>query len=199
MKTPNTSEQSTTDNNGSIVAGDVAVSRWCPSARQTTRFMTTAMLVAPLAFATGLVAQAPARDRSGTWVLDVHSSDFGGAPAPTSDSLVITRSGQMYQVDQYANNGGTMQHVTSQWPIGDGQVTNEIPEQTASMRSTVTMRGDTATFTGDISLQGQVVAHQTGRESLSPDGKTLTRVVDIEPLVGSSGTIHVVAVYLKKR
>jgi len=162
------------------------------------RFVTRVFFIVPFISTTPLVAQSPARDRSGTWVLDIQNSNFGGAPAPASDSMTITRSGTMYQVDQYANAGTGAQHVSSQWPVGDGQVTNEVPEQGASMHSTITMRGDTATFTGEISLQGQVVATQSGRESLSPDGRTMTRVVDIQPLIGSSGPLHIVAVYLKK-
>jgi hypothetical protein len=62
------------------------------------------------------------------------------------------------------------------------------------------VQGDTITFTGDVSMQGQVVATQSGREFLSPDGRTLTQVVDMQPAIGSStAPVRMTMVYRKKR
>jgi len=165
------------------------------------RIVTGALLVVQLVSAGGLAAQSsPGHDLSGTWVLDLAKSNFGGGPTPTGDSMTITRAGGMYQIDEYAAVTEGPQHAKSQWPVGDGQVSNEMPEQGASMRTTIKMRGDTATFSGDLSVQGQSVATQVGRQFLSRDGKILTRIVDIQPTVaGATDPIHIVSVYLKKR
>jgi hypothetical protein len=135
-------------------------------------------------------------------VLDLARSSFGSAPTPSADSMIITRFGAMYKIDEYAAVSEGPQHAVTQFPVGDGQVTNEVPSEGGSMRATMTvkMRGDTATFSGDISLQGQSVATELGEQFLSADGKTLTRIVDIQPTVaGATDPVHIVTVYGRRR
>jgi hypothetical protein len=158
------------------------------------------LLLLQLAAVSSLAAQSSRHDLSGIWVLDIAKSSFGGSPAPAGDSMVVTRSGGMYQIDQYTIISQGPQHMTSQWPVGDGQVTNEIPEQGATTHSRITMRGDTAMFSGDITVQGQAIATESGSQFVSADGKTLTRIADIQPqIAGASDAMHMVTVYDRKR
>ena len=91
-----------------------------------TGYRACALLV--LLLPTGVVA-AQARDLSGTWVLNLSKSSFGNAPAPSVDSLVITRSGGMYHVDESTITAEGPSHMTFEMPVGDGEVTNNVPPQ----------------------------------------------------------------------
>jgi hypothetical protein len=158
------------------------------------------LLLFQVVAASTLAAQSSRRDLTGTWVLDIAKSSFGSSPAPASDSMIVTRSGGMYRIDQYTIISEGPQHMTSQWPVGDGRVTNEIPEQGATTHSTITMQGDTAIFSGDITVQGQAIATESGSQFVSADGKTLTRIADIQPqIAGVSDAMHMVTVYDRKR
>ena len=149
-----------------------------------------------------LVAQQPTPagpDLTGTWVINIAKSDFGTLPPPTIDSSVITRVGPMYQIDATSNFGGRgTQHSVLKWPVGAGESTNDLPNG-ATIHTTTKIDHDTATFASSISVQGQPVALQTGRVYRSPDGKTLTRELEIQPLAGpNTDPIHFRLVYDRK-
>jgi hypothetical protein len=146
-----------------------------------------------------LVAQAApstATDLTGTWVINRTKSDFGTMPPPTIDSSTVTRVGTMYQIDATTDFGGQgTQHRVFNWPVGEGETTTELPNG-ASMNTTTKLQHDTTTFSSTISVQGQTVALQTGRMYRSPDGKTLTREMEIQPLGGpNTEPIHFRLVY----
>jgi hypothetical protein len=134
-----------------------------------------------------LVAQAApssGTDITGTWVINRVKSDFGMMAPPTIDSSTVTRAGTMYQIDGITDFGGQgTQHRVLKWPIGEGETTTDLPNG-ATIHTTTKLQHDTTTFSSTISVQGQTVALQTGRMYRSADGKTLTRELEVQPLVG---------------
>lgn len=138
-------------------------------------------------------------DLSGTWVLNVGKSTLGPMAAPTVDSLVVRRDGSSYHVDVTSDLGEpTVQHFAYAVPVGDGETTINLPTG-AKMHTTFRHRQDTVTFTSEISMQGQDVAHQTGIMYPSAKGRSLIRDVSITPLEGQNAApIHVVLVYDKR-
>jgi len=160
------------------------------------------IVVLLLAPSTRLAAQQAApmgADLTGTWVLNRAKSDFGPLPPPTIDSSTITRVGNVYQIDATSDLGGQgKQHRVLKWPVGEGESTNDVANG-ATVHTTTKVAHDTTTFSSSISMQGQVVALQTGRTYRSADGKTLTRETDIQPVAGpNTDPIHIRLVYDKK-
>lgn len=150
----------------------------------------------------GLAAQqTPAKgaDLTGTWVINLAKSDLGTMPPPTIDSSTITRVGNVYQISSTSDFGGQgTQHRLLTWPVGEGEASNDMANG-ASIRTTTKVLADTTTFSSTISVQGQTVALQTGRTYLSPDGKTMTREMDIQPMAGpSTDPFHFRLVYDRK-
>lgn len=156
-------------------------------------------LLAPSARLAAQQTPPAGTDLTGTWVINLAKSDFGALPPPTIDSSTITRVGTMYQIESTSNFGGQgVQHNVLKWPVGEGEATNELPNG-ATIHTTTKIQHDTTTFSSTISVQGQVVALQMGRTYRSPDGKTLTREMDIQPTAGpSSDPLHFRLVYDKK-
>jgi len=149
----------------------------------------------------GLAAQqAPAKgaDLTGTWVINLAKSDLGTMPPPTIDSSTITRVGNVYEIASTSDFGGQgTQSRVLKWPVGEGEASNDM--NGATIRTTTKVQHDTTTFSSTIAVQGQTVALQTGRTYLSPDGKTMTREMDIQPLAGpSTDPIHFRLVYDRK-
>jgi hypothetical protein len=160
------------------------------------RIMLLVALAAQLpAVRVAVAQQSAAADLSGTWVVNVAKSSFAAMPAPTVDSIVVTRGDGSYQFDATTDFGGQgKQHLVYKWPIGAGEVTNNVSG--ATVHTTITVKGDTLLPTSQISMQGQTVATQTGRVFRSADGKTLTRDVTVQPTSSMSGDpIHIVFVY----
>lgn len=160
------------------------------------------IVFALLASSASLVAQQAlptGTDLTGTWVINRAKSDFGPLPPPTIDSSTVTRVGTMYQIDATTDFGGRgMQHNVLKWPVGEGESTTDMLNG-ATIHTTTKLQHDTTTFTSTISVQGQTIALQSGRTYRSPDGKTLTRELDIQPLAGPNiDPMHFRLVYDKK-
>ena len=150
-----------------------------------------------LSFARPLFAQQTrGADLSGTWVINLAKSNFGRLPPPTVDSFTVTRAGTMYQIEATTDFGGQgRQNLAYKWPVGEGETTTDLSNG-ATMHTTIKAVHDTLTYSTQISVQGQTVALQTGREYLSSNGNLLTREMDIVPLVGpSSEPIHLLLVF----
>jgi hypothetical protein len=144
-------------------------------------------------------AQSPATDLTGTWVVNLAKSNFGTLPPPTVDSFTVTRAGATYQFDATTDVGGQgKQHIMYKWPVGAGEATNDMANG-ATVHTTVKLKGDTMVVASEIKMQSQTVALQTGRVFRSPDGKSLTREVEIQPLGGpSTDPIRLLFVYDKR-
>jgi hypothetical protein len=135
-------------------------------------------------------------------VLNLSKSSFGNSPAPSVDSLVITRSGGMYRVDETTVTAEGPSHMTFEMPVGDGEVTNNVPSQNgqpaSSLHATFAQHGDTVTSTGEITVAGQKVATQASREYLTPDKKSYIRDVNLQLAMGGGVPVHFIAVYDRK-
>jgi hypothetical protein len=144
------------------------------------------------------VVRAQAIDVTGTWVIDMAKSDFGKFPPPSFDTSRVTRRGNQYRVESITDFGGQgPQHIVYMWPVGDGDVINDLPNG-ATMKTTTKMHGDTITFVSQVIVNGNAVASQTGR-MYETAAATLTREVDIQPLVGQSAApLHFVLVYQRR-
>ena len=159
-------------------------------------------LLAPLVLVGVARAQSPAPaqtstpELSGRWVLNTSKSDFGALPTPVGDTAVYTRVGSAYQVVETAASDTGMTHVTYSWPIGAGDVSSDLSDLEVTIQTRVTLRADTATFVSQLRHNGRAVEIETGREYLSPDGKTRTREFDLQSLVNPDEDVrHVVAVF----
>ena len=156
-------------------------------------------LLAPSVDLAAQQAPVTGANLTGTWVINVAKSDFGTLPPPTVDSSTITRVGNVYEITSTSDFGGQgTQTRQLKWPVGEGEASNDLPNG-ATIRTTTKVAHDTTTFSSTIIVQGQTVALQTGRTYLSPDGKTLTREMDIQPMAGpSTDPIHFRLVYDRK-
>jgi hypothetical protein len=161
-----------------------------------------------LALGGALPAQAPSQpqgaraggpDLSGTWVLDKEKSSFGLFPEPTADTSTYTRQDTAYQVVETGSSDSGTTRITYVWPIGTGRVISNLPDEEASVSTTVTQRGDTAMFVSELRHQGKAVEIESGREYLSPDQKTRTREFDLQNLANpDEDEQHVVAVFRRQ-
>jgi hypothetical protein len=133
-------------------------------------------------------------DLSGTWVIDVAKSNFGGVPAPKADTATYKRDGFIYHVEQAADQGRGLVHLESQWPTDSGEVTNNLPDGTNVVVKTHVEHG-VQLFTLSLAKGGQT-ATMSGRIELSPDHQTMTRVVTVVPPGGEP--VNLKLVYVKK-
>jgi hypothetical protein len=141
----------------------------------------------------------PAPDLSGTWVLDKDKSDFGLFPAPAGDTSTYTRQDTLYRVVETGGSDTGTTRITYAWPVGSGRVTSSLPDQDASVTTQVTQRGDTAVFVSQLLHQGRAMEIESGKEYLSPDGKTRTREFDLQNLANpDEDEQHVVAVFRRQ-
>ncbi len=163
--------------------------------------MTVLRILVLLLLPIGEIAAQPS-DLSGRWVLNLSKSSFGNSPAPTMDSLIITRSGGMYHVDENTISPEGPSHMTFEFPVGDGEVTNSVAPQNgqpaSSIHAVFTMHGDTTTSTGEITVAGQKVATQASREYLTPDKRSYVRDVNLQLSMGGGIPVHFIAVYDRK-
>jgi hypothetical protein len=140
-------------------------------------------------------------DFSGVWVLNLAKSDFSGQPVPRGDTARIVRTGNVYQVDQVGDFGpehGRVQKTSYKWPATDGEATTPLP-QGATLHVTVKMKGDTAAFSNEFTVQGTMMLRQTGRDYLSDGGKVMTRDTDLKPMRGDDQEpVHMTLVYDRK-
>jgi hypothetical protein len=133
-------------------------------------------------------------DLSGTWVIDVAKSDFGGVPAPKADTAVYRRDGYIYHVEQAADQGRGLVHLESQWPTDSGEVTNNLPDGTNVVVKTHVENG-VQLFTSSLARGGQT-ATMSGRIEISPDHQTMIRRFTVVPAGGEP--VNLKLVYVRK-
>jgi hypothetical protein len=143
--------------------------------------------------------RATAPDLSGTWVLDKDKSDFGLFPEPGADTATYTREDTVYRVVEAGGSDTGTTRVTYAWPVGTGQVSSNLPDEEASVSTRVTQHGDTALFVSQLRHEGKTMEIESGREYLSPDGKTRTREFDLQNLANpDEDEQHVTAVFRRE-
>jgi hypothetical protein len=165
------------------------------------RRLAVATIVLAMAIAALFLVMCPGRvhgqmvrDLTGTWVLNIAKSDFGGVPGPKSDTWVVTRDGFTYHIKQSADQGQGPVEIHTDWPTDSGDVTNKLPNG-MTMAVKAHREGPAQVFTIAISMSGQT-ASESGRQLLSDDGRTLTRYMTVNPVGGDS--INIRLVYDKK-
>jgi hypothetical protein len=133
-------------------------------------------------------------DLSGTWVINIAKSNFGGVPAPRADTATYRRDGFIYHVVQAADQGRGLVHLESQWPTDSGEVTDSLPDGT---RITVKAHVEHGVqlFTSSLAKGGQT-ATMSGRIEVSPDRQTMTRIFTVVPPAGEP--VNLKLVYVKK-
>jgi hypothetical protein len=133
-------------------------------------------------------------DLSGTWVINVAKSNFGGVPAPRADTATYRRDGFVYHVVQAADEGRGLVHLESQWPTDSGEVTDSLPDGTLINVKTHVEHG-VQLFTSSLAKGGQT-ATMSGRIEVSPDRQTMTRIFTVVPPAGEP--VNLKLVYVKK-
>ena len=133
-------------------------------------------------------------DLTGTWVVNVAKSNFGGFPAPKADTATYTRDGYVYHVEQAADQGQGLVHLKSEWPTDSGDVTDSLPDGTRVVVKAHVEHG-VQLFTSSLAKGGQT-ATMSGRIELAPDHMTMTRIVTIVPPAGEPVNLRLV--YVRK-
>jgi hypothetical protein len=120
----------------------------------------------------GLGAAQAVPNLSGTWVLQVDQSDFGGIPGPTSRTDVIDHQEPRLTIKRTAAANGQETTTTLVYEINGQPFKNMVGA--SEVTSVLHWEGTTLVSVSTVqSPQGEVTI--TDRYSLSDDGKTLTQ------------------------
>ena len=132
---------------------------------------------------------------TGTWNLNLSKSDFDQIPPPVSETLVFTQTGSRFTIEVISDSDRGKENYTLAFPI-DGTDTptpkDTIPA-TAELQilsSKGEWQGMSFVFTEKITYQGNP-GTLISTFTLSPDGKTLTRVMHISVDQGDFNTTSV--------
>jgi len=138
-----------------------------------------------LAWSTAAAAQTSAaqttaapNDLTGTWTWNSAKSVTVGEPAAKSRSWVYVRAGANYQLTQTTDRGEGPQTRNVQWPVGDGTAATTLPNG-LTIHFQMQQHADTTVFLLDGTIDGHSVVTETGRITLSSDGRVLTYVSDL--------------------
>jgi hypothetical protein len=143
------------------------------------------------------VAQVPAvkPDLSGTWTLNLAKSDFDQVPPPQDETLVFSHSGSAYSIATTSNNERGKEIYTLPF-VTDGSDT-PTPEGIFADTASLQYMSTKGEWKGASLVLTQKITYQSGAGSLkstftlSPDGKTLTRVMHISVDQGDYDTTSV--------
>jgi hypothetical protein len=125
--------------------------------------------VAVLAVAGPVSAQSP--DFSGTWVLNLAESNFGGMPAPSSLTQVITQDASSVKAAvKQTSDFGEMAFDFTFTTDGKENVNDAGGMQ---VKSTAKWDGPALVLDSTMDIQGSPMT-MNDRWSLSPDGKRMT-------------------------
>lgn len=133
----------------------------------------TVAAVAALFAGTAAIGAAQAvPNLSGTWVLQVDKSDFGGMPGPASRTDVIDHQEPRLTIKRTAAANGQETTTTLVYEINGHPFKNMVGA--SEVTSTLHWEGTTLVSVSTVqSPQGEVTI--TDRYALSEDGKTLTQ------------------------
>jgi hypothetical protein len=129
-------------------------------------------------------------DLSGTWNLDVAKSNFGQGQGPTSEVDNIIESSDTMKVVT-AQKGGMMGDMnTTETFTTDGKPSSWSGMGDSKVTGTAHWEGDKLIVNAKTDFQGSPVTIND-TYSLSPDGKTLTRVTHVATGMGNFDTTSV--------
>lgn len=151
---------------------------------------------APVPSATNpATATAVRPNLTGTWVLDLARSNYDQVPPPTDETLVFTQAGSGYTVATTSDNDRGKEVYTLPFATDD----TETPTPKGTFSDTAMLRylstkgewkGAALVLTQKIIYDGAPGSLQSSF-TLSPDGKTLTRVMHISVDAGEFDTTSV--------
>lgn len=152
---------------------------------------------APAAAPAAPAVQAPAvkPDLSGTWTLDLAKSDYDQIPPPQDETLVFSHSGPAFSIATTSDNERGKEVYTLPFTT-DG---SETPTPKGVFADTATLQylSTKGEWKGASLVLTQKILYQSGAGSLkstftlSPDGKTLTRMMHISVDQGDFDTTSV--------
>lgn len=142
-------------------------------------------------------AQVPAvkPDLIGTWTLNLDKSNFDQVPPPQDEIIVFSHTGSTYSIATSSNNERGKEVYTLPFAI-DGSET-ATPKDTFSNTATLQYLDTKGEWDGASLVLTQRITYQGGAGTLkstftlSPDGKTLTRVMHISVDQGEFDTTSV--------
>lgn len=132
---------------------------------------------------------------TGTWNLNLAKSDFDQIPPPASETLVFTQTDSHITVAVTSDSDRGKENYTLGFPTDgtDTPTPKETIPATAELQilsSKGEWKGASFVFTEKITYQGNP-GTLTSTFTLSPDGKTLTRVMHISVDQGDFNTTSV--------
>lgn len=142
-------------------------------------------------------AQAPAvkPDLSGTWTLNLSKSNYDQVPPPQDEILVFSHTGSTYSIATTSDNERGKELYTLPFTT-DG---NDTPTPKGTFADTATLQflNTKGEWDGTSLILTQKITYQGGAGTLkstftlSPDGKTLTRMMHISVDQGEFDTTSV--------
>lgn len=141
--------------------------------------------------------QAPAAkpDLSGTWTLNLEKSNFDQVPPPQDEIIVFSHTGSTYSIATSSDNERGKEVYTLPFAT-DGSET-PTPKDTFSDTATLQYLSTKGEWQGGSLVLTQKITYQGGAGTLkstftlSPDGKTLTRMMHISVDQGEFDTTSV--------
>jgi hypothetical protein len=158
---------------------------------------TPAQATAPAATPSASAAQSPAvkPDLTGTWTLDLAKSDYDQIPPPDDETLVFSHNGPTYSIATTSDNERGKEVYTL--PFTTDGIEMPTPKGTFSDTATLQYLSTKGEWKGASLVLTQKIIYQSGAGSLkstftlSPDGKTLTRMMHISVDQGDFDTTSV--------
>ena len=150
---------------------------------------------APPASATAPAPAATAPNLAGTWKLNLAKSDFDQVPPPTSETIVFTRTGADFTIATTSDNERGKEIYTL--PFTPDGTETPTPKGTFANTATLQFLSSKADWQGSSLVLTQKIIYQgapgilKSAFTLSPDGKTLTRVMHISVEQGEFDTTSV--------
>jgi hypothetical protein len=134
-------------------------------------------------------------DLSGTWTLDLAKSDYDQVPPPQDETLVFSHNGSTHSIATTSDNERGKEVYTL--PFTTDGTDTPTPKGTFADTATLQYVSTKGEWQGAALVLTQKIIYQNGAGSLkstftlSPDGKTLTRMMHISVDQGDFDTTSV--------
>jgi hypothetical protein len=144
--------------------------------------MVTVMGTVAVAVALAQTASASKPDFSGSWKLNLVKSEFGQVPQPTSETNVVTQTGDDFSLAvTQANEMGTVNYLIS---FKAGGTETPVAKDAFPANADFKILSSKAEWQGNVLVLTQKATYQNGavdvlaRFMLSDDGKVLTKLTN---------------------
>lgn len=153
----------------------------------------------PAPAASVILAPAASQDLSGTWKLNLEKSNYDQVPPPQDETIVLTQKGPVFTIATTSDNDRGKEVYTLPF-TADGADT-PTPKGTFADTAALQFVSSKGEWKGGALVLTQKILYEnspgtlTSTFKLSPDGKTLTRVMDISV---DQGMFQTTSVYDKQ-